>query len=89
LFAGQWMLLDTNNMLPLLGLPIEPGGVLNLFVVVVLLWTTVKVPGLMRRYAATGARNTNFLGMVVRVVLVQQLARRIPGAGRGVRAVVR
>ncbi|MGC4857575.1 hypothetical protein ACLQ24_30475, partial [Micromonospora sp. DT4] len=51
LFAGQWMLLDTSTMLPLLGLPVEPGGVLNLFVVMVLLWTTLKVPGLMRRYA--------------------------------------
>jgi hypothetical protein len=89
LFAGQWMLLDTNNMLPLLGLDIEPGGVLNMFVVVVLLWTTVKVPGLMRRYTSGGARSGNFLGMVVRVVVVQQLARRIPGLGRAARAVAR
>ncbi len=92
LFAGQWMLLDTSHMLPVLGLPVEPGGVINLFVVMVLLWATVKVPGLMRRYAtAGGGRNGNMLGMLVRVVVVQQLTRglRIPGAGRGVRAVVR
>ncbi|RAO38654.1 hypothetical protein PSN13_00773 [Micromonospora saelicesensis] len=85
LFAGQWMLLDTSTMLPLLGLPVEPGGVLNLFVVMVLLWTTVKVPGLMRRYATSGAggRGGNALGAVVRVVVVQQLTRglRIPGLG--------
>ncbi|MEV4723079.1 conjugal transfer protein TrbL family protein [Micromonospora humida] len=85
LFAGQWMLLDTSTMLPLLGLPVEPGGVLNLFVVMVLLWTTVKVPGLMRRYATNGAggRGGNALGAVVRVVVVQQLTRglRVPGLG--------
>lgn len=84
LFAGQWMLLDTGTVLPLLGLPVEPGGVLNLFVVMVLLWTTVKVPALMRRYATHGAGGRgNALGAVVRVVVVQQLTRglRIPGLG--------
>ena len=76
-------------MLPLLGLPAEPGGVLNLFVVMVLLWTTVRVPGLMRRLVTAGGRNTNVLGAVVRVVVVQQLGRAVPGLGRGVRAVTR
>ena len=92
LFAGQWMMLDTRNMLPVLGLPVEPGGVINLFVVMVLLWTTVKVPGLMRRFATSGGgRSPNFLGMIVRVVVVQQLTRglRISGAGRAARAVLR
>ena len=89
LFAGQWMLLDTRQMLPLLGLPAEPGGVLNLFIVMVLLWTTVRVPGLMRRAVSSGARSSNLLGMVVRVVVVQQLGRAVPGLGRGVRAVTR
>ncbi len=81
LFAGQWMLLDTSHMLPVLGLPVEPGGVINLFVVMVLLWTTVKVPGLMRRFATSGSGRGNMLGAVVRVVVVQQLTRglRIPG----------
>jgi hypothetical protein len=82
LFAGQWMLLDPHAMLPALGLPPDPGGVLNLFVVMVMLWTTVRVPGLMRRYITSGGgRNGNMLGAVVRVVVVQQLTRglRIPG----------
>lgn len=81
LFAGQWMMLDTRNMLPVLGLPMEPGGVINMFVVMVLLWTTVKVPGLMRKFATSGGRSGNMLGAVVRVVVVQQLTRglRIPG----------
>ncbi|MEV6494594.1 hypothetical protein AB0M20_39115 [Actinoplanes sp. NPDC051633] len=76
LFAAQWMLLDSATMLPSLGLPAaDPGGVLNIFVVMVLLWTTVKVPSLMRRYATSGARTSNALGAVVRVVVVQQLTR--------------
>jgi hypothetical protein len=82
LFAGQWMMLDTGNMLPVLGLPVEPGGVINLFVVMVLLWTTVKVPGLMGKLATTtGGRGGNMLGAVVRVVVMQQITRglRIPG----------
>ncbi|MFB9235018.1 conjugal transfer protein TrbL family protein [Plantactinospora siamensis] len=82
LFAGQWMLLDTSTMLPVLGLPIDPGGTINLFVVMVLLWTTVKVPGMMRRFATSGGgRGGNPLGAIVRVVVVQQLTRglRIPG----------
>jgi len=81
--AGQWMLLDTNHMLPLLGLPVEPGGVINLFVVMVLLWTAVKVPGWMRQLVtAPGARNTNVVGAAVRIVVVQQISRVIPGIGR-------
>lgn len=89
LVAGQWMLLDPQQMLPLLGLPTEPGGVLNLFVVMVLLWTCVRVPALMRRIVASGGHGQNFLGAVVRVVVVQQLSRNIPGLGRGMRAVPR
>jgi hypothetical protein len=87
--AGQWMLEDPAHMLPLLGLPVDPGGILNLFIVIVLLWTTVKIPGLVRRYVSQGGRSPNFLGMIVRVVVVQQLSRAVPGLGRGVRAVTR
>ncbi|GAA3914005.1 hypothetical protein Aau02nite_63120 [Amorphoplanes auranticolor] len=82
LFAGQWMLLDPNAMLPTLGLPSDGGGVLNLFVVMVMLWTTVRIPGLMRRYVTNGGgRGGTMLGAVVRVVVVQQLTRglRVPG----------
>ena len=89
LMAGQWMLTDSRQLLPLLGLPGDPGRVLNLFVVLVLLWTCVRVPGLMRRYVTAGGRAPNVLGAVVRVVVVQQLGRALPGLGRGVRAVTR
>jgi len=76
------MLLDPQHMLPALGLPIDPGPVLNLFVVMVLLWYTVKIPGLVGRFVSQSGRNTSFIGAVVRVVVVQQLARAIPGIGR-------
>ncbi|GAB3147228.1 hypothetical protein GCM10027290_30190 [Micromonospora sonneratiae] len=80
LTAGQWMLLDSSHMLPVLGLPLEPGGVANLVIVIVLLWTTVKIPGLVGRWVGQGGRGgTNVLGSVVRVVVVQQLARVVPG----------
>ena len=47
---------------------VEPGGVLNLFIVIVLLWTTVKIPALVGRWASQGGRGpTAFLGTVARV----------------------
>ena len=85
LFAGRWMLLDPHAMLPGGGSLVDPGHVLNLFIVIVLLWTTVKVPGLVRRYVSTGGRNNSPVGAVVRVVVVQNLSRAVPG----LRAVIR
>jgi hypothetical protein len=91
--AGQWMLEDPTHVFPMLGIPNDPGSVINLFVVVILLWVTVKIPGMVRRYATQGGRGPNFLGAVVRVVIVQQITRNLPGtgrlAGRAVRAVAR
>jgi hypothetical protein len=53
----------------------------------------IAPPGLVRRYASQGGRGQNFLGAVVRVVIVQQITRNLPGsrrvAGRAVRAVAR
>ncbi|MEV6931581.1 hypothetical protein AB0M46_44805 [Dactylosporangium sp. NPDC051485] len=89
LYAGNWLLTDGDTMLPVFGLPYEPGGMMNLFIVMVLLWTTVKIPGLMRRALSSGGQRPNFLGMIVRVVVVQQLTRAVPGIGRVVRAVGR
>ncbi|MFD6754920.1 conjugal transfer protein TrbL family protein [Micromonospora gifhornensis] len=80
LTAGEQTLLDPATMLPVFGLPADPGGTLNLLVVVVLLWTTVKIPGLMARWAGqTGRGTSTMLGAVVRVVVVQQLSRTVPG----------
>ncbi len=41
--------LDPDANVASLGLPNDPTGVFNLFVVACLLWVTVKIPGLMRR----------------------------------------
>ncbi|WP_416905734.1 hypothetical protein [Micromonospora echinospora] len=80
LTAGQWMLLDASHMLPVLGLPGEPGGVLNLVIVIVLLGTTTKIPALVGRWAGQGGHGTtNVLGTAVRVVVVQHLTRGVPG----------
>src|SRR6266498_2603200 len=85
LTAGHWMLLDPTHLRPVLGLPVEPGEVLNLLILIVLPGTTVRIPGLVRRYVTQGGRSPNFLGAVLRVVVVQQLTRRVPGLGRAVR----
>ncbi|MEV0003470.1 type IV secretion system protein [Micromonospora sp. NPDC050980] len=91
LYAGQWMLTDPDHLLPVLGLPVDPGGVINLFVVMVMLWTTLRVPALMRRYVSAGnsGGGMNVLGMAARVIVVQQVTRSIPGLGRGLRSVSR
>jgi hypothetical protein len=56
------------------------GGVLNLLVLTALLWCAVKVPGLMRRYVLRGGGGSNIGSYLVRVLVVQQIARRVlPG----------
>ncbi|MBQ1050842.1 hypothetical protein KBX50_20505 [Micromonospora sp. C51] len=79
LTAGEQMLLDPAALLPVFGLPVDPGGTLNLLVVVVLLWTTVKIPALMARWAGQTPGGAHVLGAAVRVVVVQHLARTVPG----------
>ncbi|MFI7081789.1 conjugal transfer protein TrbL family protein [Micromonospora sp. NPDC049903] len=80
LTAGEQVLLDPATMLPVFGMPADPGGTLNLLVVVVLLWTTVKIPALMARWAGqSGHGTTAMLGAAARVVVVQQLTRTVPG----------
>jgi len=78
--AGQWMLLDPRHLLPSLPVAGDPGSILNLFIVIVLLWTTVKIPGLVSRYV-TQQRPSGFAGQVVRVVVIQQGLRRLGLAG--------
>jgi hypothetical protein len=83
LSSGQAVLLDPAHILPVLGLPGDPGGLANLLIVVVLLWATVKIPGLVGRYAAA-PRGGGFGGQVVRVVLIQRGLRAL-GVRGGVR----
>ena len=73
---------DTN--LTVLGLPGDPGAVMNLLIVVCLLWGVIKIPAMMRRYITQTRPNS--MGTIFRVVLVQQLTRGISRAfssGRG------
>ncbi|WP_410814831.1 hypothetical protein [Micromonospora sp. 067-2] len=73
---------DAN--LPVLGLPGDPGAVMNLLIVVCMLWGVVKIPALMRRYVTQSRPSP--MGTILRVVLVQQLTRglsRAVGSGSG------
>ncbi|MDG4795383.1 hypothetical protein [Micromonospora sp. WMMD1082] len=77
--------LNPDNNLPVLGLPVhggDPGAVMNLLIVVCLLWGVVKIPGLMSRYITQTRPNP--LGMILRVVLIQQITQGLSrGLGRG------
>ncbi|HZN70731.1 MAG TPA: hypothetical protein VFC00_03465, partial [Micromonosporaceae bacterium] len=60
------------------GLPGDPGAVMNLLIVVCLLWGVLKIPALMRRYITQNRPGT--MGMILRVVLVQQISRGLSRA---------
>jgi hypothetical protein len=76
-------LLDPSANLRARWLPFDPTGILNLFIVAVLLWITVRIPGQVRRYVTQGGGRPNMLGAIVRLVVVQQLTRGlIPRIGR-------
>jgi len=81
--------LDPGANLRVLGPPSDTGddpgaAVMNLLIVVCLLWTVVKIPGLMRQYITQGRPSAT--GMILRVVVIQQLTRalsRTSGDRRG------
>ncbi len=86
--AGVAMFLDQSNLLPMIGIPIggDQAELVNLLVVVVILWTTVRIPGLVRKHVTRGGQH-NVAGAFIRLVLVHQLTRmlRLPfrrGGGR-------
>ncbi len=68
--------LSPDAHLPALGLPGDPTGTFNLFIVACLLWAVVKIPGLMRRYV-TGSGGNNLGSSLIRVVLIQRLSRML------------
>jgi hypothetical protein len=76
LHTGLSVFLSPDANLPSLGLPVDPGGIVNLFVVVTLLWTTVKIPTLLGRIAARGGTRTPG-AYLVRAVVAQQVARGV------------
>jgi hypothetical protein len=75
--TGIRLLLDPDAGLPVaLGLP--GSDVLNLLLVAVVLWLTVKIPALMRRYVTRSSITT--AGLVMRAVVIQTVTRRLrPG----------
>jgi hypothetical protein len=72
--------LDPAANLPALGMPEDPTGTFNLFVVACLLWVTIRIPSMVSRYVTSGGGNRNVAGYVLRLVVIQQLTR---GLGRG------
>ena len=69
------------NLSIVLGVP--SSDTFNLVLVVVMLWVTIKIPALMSRYV-TRRGSPNIGGTLLRVVVMQGVARRIPLL-RGVR----
>lgn len=70
--------LNPATNLPMLGLPGDPGVTMNLLIVVCMLWGILKIPGLMRRWVTQSRPSA--IGMIFRVVLIQQLTRGISNA---------
>jgi hypothetical protein len=74
--AGETVLLDPRSAGSLFGRP--GGGILSLLVTIVLLWMTMKVPGLVRRYLMhTGGSSA--AAQFLRVVIIGQGSRLVTG----------
>ncbi|MEU8001538.1 hypothetical protein AB0B66_10295 [Catellatospora sp. NPDC049111] len=81
--AMQILLTPASN-LPVLGMPGDPGAVLNLLVAACILIGVIKIPGLMKRFALRGGGSSG--GRVIGFLVLQQATRmltgRLPGFGR-------
>jgi hypothetical protein len=74
---GIKMLIDPQlNVLSVLGM--GNGDIANLMLALVMLWMTVKIPGLMRKYVTKGGGNTNPVAVMVRTVATATVARKLP-----------
>lgn len=67
--------LDPDTNLPSYGLPNDPTGLLNLIIIAVLLWVTVRIPSLIRRHLTHAGTRPNVAAAIVRLVIVHQLTR--------------
>ncbi|BCY07318.1 conjugal transfer protein TrbL family protein [Actinoplanes sp. L3-i22] len=73
--AGIDLVLNPSANLPIvLGQP--NSDVMNLLLVIVLLWVTIKIPSLMGKYVTQ--KGSNIGGIVLRAVFIQGIARRVP-----------
>ncbi|MEV0731157.1 conjugal transfer protein TrbL family protein [Polymorphospora sp. NPDC050346] len=72
---------DAN--LPALGIPNDPTGTVNLLIVACLLWVTVRIPALMRRYVMGG----HGPGTLLKALVINQVSRvaRMPAVRGGAR----
>ncbi|MEV0610957.1 conjugal transfer protein TrbL family protein [Polymorphospora rubra] len=72
---------DAN--LPALGVPNDPTGTVNLLIVACLLWVTVRIPALMRRYVMGG----HGPGTLLKALVLNQVSRlaRMPAVRGGAR----
>jgi hypothetical protein len=74
--AGVDLLIDPKSNLPIvLGLP--GSDAVNLMLVIVVLWVTIKIPGMVRRYA-TRAGSPNAGAVLLRAVFIQGVTRHLP-----------
>jgi hypothetical protein len=74
--TGVRVFLDPDASIPAM-LGMGAGGVVNLAVLVAMLWTCVRIPALMRRHVLRGGNPAGIGTYLIRVVLVQQLARGV------------
>ncbi|MFI1996792.1 conjugal transfer protein TrbL family protein [Actinoplanes sp. NPDC020271] len=73
--TGIDLVLNPKANLPIvLGQP--NSDLLNLLLVIVLLWVTIKIPSLMGKYVTQ--KGSNIGGIVLRAVFIQGIARRVP-----------
>jgi uncharacterized membrane protein HdeD (DUF308 family) len=75
LHTTMTILLNPDANAAVLGLPNDPGALMNLLIVLCLLWGVIKIPTLMRRYITQSKPSA--LGTVLRVVLVQQITQKL------------
>ncbi len=74
--TGVDLVINPDANLPIvLGVP--ESDTLNLVLVVVMLWVTIKIPSLMRRYVTAG-KAPNLGGFLLRAVFIQSITRRLP-----------
>jgi len=79
--SGINLLLDPEGNLPVL-IGLAPGtpsmDMFNLFVILCLLWLTVRIPRLMSRWVTRQGGQTSVAGVVLRAVVIQSATRRLP-----------
>ena len=74
--TGIDLVIDPEANLPIM-LGVPGSDTLNLLLVIGVLWVTVKIPSMMRRYV-TRKGSPNVAGLLLRAVFIQGITRRLP-----------